>query len=205
MEDWLKEASGNSTYQQLLKYLTARQAVPEVRAGYQEDSYGQFQRPGWGPSNLPPQGRIEINSQLQRRPGEPVSPQAVQTLIHEMTHAASHSMEKQYYDQPMAWNVPTEKNQFNEAYQKLNRKIAGGQVTYPREVLIDKIAPGWRAAKEKTDPYRVSSAELPAFAVGNSAGPLSSRDTDYKAPAHIDPTIAQEMMILLELAQRQKK
>jgi hypothetical protein len=63
--------------------------------------------------------------------------------------------------------------------------------------LADKLAPEW--SKENSD-YRSASNELSAYGMGSTVPRRSNR-----APLHVDPTMATEFSILLDLAQRAQK
>lgn len=161
-------------YQQLMGYLQQRKAVPEISPEpAPTGASGAFSYGG----DLPLPGILRFGRGAD-----------FGTLTHELTHAADRQLVDQFYGQLNSRKEPADR-QFDQAY----RKLLGWE---GREKMVDALAPGWRA---KEDPYRTSSTELGAYAVGNMAGRPA-----WSAPPHVDSTLATEAAILLELASRRK-
>ena len=115
----------------------------------------------------------------------------ISTLIHELTHAAQTAMEGQaIYDQPGG--------KFSKAFEKLfglrGRYGEGAQESAAR------LAPQWMADEDK---YRTSGRELQAHGLGEQFKGVG--DLRWQAPSHVDPTMATEFMILLDLAIRESE
>jgi hypothetical protein len=195
-------ASERPEYAALQNYLTSRSAMPPVSFGYLSDgSTGQFAQKGFfGNSNIPNTGQVTLTQDFLKRGYDPTNP--IPTLTHELTHAAqkeliSQSMQKDVIDQQA-------KQQFLDAYSKIvydqNKR---GRNAFGPNALAYKLNPAWTESQEG---YRASSGELPAWAMGNVANtnPLVNYD-DYKAPSHLNSTLATEYQILLDLATRDAK
>jgi hypothetical protein len=110
-------------------------------------------------------------------------------VIHEMTHATQDPLTEQYA-QATRWfaDKPTDpeaRRLFVQAYEKLRKDKAE---------LARKLDPKWEKSERA---YRSSPVELEAFGVGNVQGNAVRR-----GPLHLDPTMATEAMILLDLARR---
>ena len=136
--------------------------------------------PGVGGSYNP--GRQELK--LARGAGIP-------TLIHELVHASQTAMEGQaIYDQ--------QGGKFPAAFEKLfglrGRYGEGAQESATR------LAPQWMADEDK---YRTSGRELQAHGVGEQFKGVG--DLRWQAPSHVDPTMATEFMILLDMAIRESE
>ena len=141
-----------------------------------------------------PYGQIRLHSDYENRQNN--YKQAIPTLTHEMVHAATIPMKRlfAYENSP-----PTpEVKQFIEAYKKLafGRKRGDVMGSFPRGVMAARIA-GDKWLEDYAG-YRSSEAELPSQAIGNAMRP----EKDYDTPAHLDPTVATEYRILLDLATR---
>jgi hypothetical protein len=167
-------------YNDMMRYLGMRDEVPPVKMGY-IGTYGLYKHP----TADKPKGEIILN------PGV-----GAVTLTHEVMHPAMRVLREQEAESRAAG---TDK-QFTDAFAKIlynpDRKT-NVRDSIPILDLAQKLAPEW-AKKEK---YRASIGELPAFAVERAAIP-EGRQTGLEAPPHVDPTIATQMMILLDLAQR---
>lgn len=162
-------------YVALMQYLATRGAVPSFVENRQlpEGAEGGF-RQG---SSVGPAGQVEIAG---------TSPAFVGTLLHELTHAAQVQMDKQRENAKAG-------SKFAAGYDKLIRNQ--GQ-TQRHQNLINRASPEW---PEDYRGYRMNDYEPHAFGVGNQS---SGIDPSQRAPAHVDPTLAQEFMILLDLATR---
>lgn len=173
----------NPMLRDLAEYLASRNAMPEIKETYLGDgTYGAFERNTVFGSGLPKNGVIKLNYGA----GDP-------TLAHEMTHAANSEISNQYFNAVRPQNImfiPPADNQFTSGFKKL--RLNSDNAEYLNK--LSNSRPNW--VKDNAD-YRASSTELPAFGVGNMSG-----SKDYRAPGHIDATMATEMAILLDLAKR---
>lgn len=164
-------------YTALMRYLATRSAVPAMteNRNLPIGLEGSFNRGvEYGPT-----GRIELAG---------TSPAYVGTLLHELTHAAQMQMGSQTQEKGAT-------PQFVDAFKKL--AVSGGKGQGPAAMLATKPQPNTWAPDYAT--YRTNDLEAPAFAVGNQS---SGIDPAQRAAGHIDPTLATEFMILLDLATR---
>jgi len=83
--------------------------------------------------------------------------------------------------------------QFMDAYEKLS--FGGKQMELANRMAQDFL-------KQNGD-YRMTTTEAPAFAIGNMVGGRGSGS--WPAPDHIDPTMATEFSVLLDLANRAQR
>lgn len=199
-------ASDSPEYQATMNYLMARSAVPEVKFQYMDEGQtGEFNRNkkfiGGGSNH--PAGTLSMSDRYTGYEGNPR--QAVSTLGHELTHAAWNQIRQQIYEGKMS-------TQFAEAFSKLVYNKQKGVWEMPDISnnldsplfknpwaalrLAEKLNPAWA---QNNQAYRASPSELPAFAVGNM---MSNAPPAWKPPSHLDPTLATEQMILLDLATR---
>jgi transglutaminase-like putative cysteine protease len=173
----MKQAGSIPEYQQMMNYLSARNATPTIAAEPKLNFSGVF-RPG---ATFSAPGSVGI------RPKEPV-----EALVHEVTHAADIQMISQYMQESGRTSSssagPFKSTQFTDAYDKLDPSP-----------LTKLMQPDWATRASK---YRATRPESRAFAVENMTGPNVKKDSVTRAPGHVDATIATEFMILLELAQR---
>jgi len=174
----------------LLSYLAQRKAVPDKESrGTLSGGYGEFQfanRPGEVEFAVGPAGKIR----LQRNA-------TTGTVIHELTHAADMQIDRQYYEDSNNQKGPG--NQFTDAYNKMRFKpTSNPKERYPFDRLVSSLAPGFM--KKEAD-YRGTVREIRAFAMGDSAAPGATTNTDG-IPPHLNATVATEFMILLDLAAR---
>ena len=115
----------------------------------------------------------------------------ISTLIHELSHAAQTAMEGQaIYDQPGG--------KFPAAFEKLFG-LRGRYGEGAREIA-NRLAPQWMADEAK---YRTSGRELQAHGMGEQFKGVG--DGRWQAPSHVDPTMATEFMILLDMAIRESE
>lgn len=151
--------------------------------------HGRRVMPTMETASLPPgvagsynPGRQEIK--LARGAGIP-------TLIHELSHAAQTAMEGQaIYDQPGG--------KFPAAFEKLFG-LRGRYGEGARE-SANRLASQWMADEDK---YRTSGRELQAHGLGEQFKGVG--DLRWQAPSHVDPTMATEFMILLDMAIRESE
>ena len=190
MPDSLQYPPGTSPmYEGLMQYLRSRKAVPQLRVSYLPDGVlGRFEANSAFGKELPPEGVLHIGEGTGAGPSE-----IRKTLAHELAHAAERQLTNQYFDIPRG---ERSSNQFGQAMQKL---VIGDDPKLPaRQAQAAKLAgPGW---VEKNRGYRASGAELSAFGAGSTEAP----NRGNPAPQHVDPTMATELAILLELASRQR-
>jgi hypothetical protein len=197
-------ASERPEYAALTDYLTSRSAMPPVSFGsLPAGTNAEFgMSGGFNSKNIPETGAITLSNKYLNKGYDPTN--AVPTLTHELTHAAQGEISKQRSQKEVL--DKNAKQQFLDAYKKLIFNPDGfktNRARYAQGVLADKLNPAW--VKENKD-YRSSIDELPAWAMGAAAhqNPLYEYD-DYNAPAHLNPTLATEYQILLDLATRDAK
>jgi hypothetical protein len=155
-----------------------------------------FEHPGATvTSNTPAdhRGRVTVNEGT-----------GVDTLVHELTHSAVRQLQMQYGENGTYYGAANKPTQFTNAADKLLRfttpDFKAGK-SPPAQELAKKLDPAWLA---KNQDYRASQSELPAFAMGNMT-PGARADLFRPPPAHLEATLATEMMILLDLATREQK
>lgn len=114
-----------------------------------------------------------------------------ETVTHEMTHAVQQALLKQFMN--------SSDSQFKEMWK--NSISAGGG---PKGT-VERLAPGKIAElQNKNDwgKYRTTDDELQAFGVELAA---HNYPTAARMPQHVDPTIATELMLLVDTALRSMK
>ena len=196
-------ASERPEYAALTDYLTSRSAMPPVSFRYlPSGNSGTFEHfSPFNPYRVPQTGAVTLNNAYLKRGYDPTN--AIPTLTHELTHAAQLQMAKQRSQEEVA--NPQAKQQFLDAYKKLVYTDAKPKVSdrFAQSVLADKLNPKWY---DDNASYRASVNELPAWAMGSVANqnPLYEYD-DFKTPAHLNPTLATEFQILMDLATRDAK
>ena len=128
------------------------------------------------------------------------TPEALNTLTHEMTHAADRQLHKLYGELHNRKNnlTPTEQ-QFFDTWSKLEwpGKDKQGHISAFSAVIAKSIAKNWY---DKNKDYRSTDNELKAFAMGDS-----STKTGYGTPAHVNSTIATTFRQALALAAKVAK
>jgi hypothetical protein len=186
----LQLASENPEYKALSDYLISRRAFPEIEYKPNfSDTFGSFKKEGLFTGNsVRPRGLVKLNAEPQITGAEYMTP----TLTHELTHATENQLIKQYYEIKNKREKTDLEKQFMDNFQK----IIGSSEPQIRK-QIEQLSPEY--SQEKSS-YRASSAEGLAFGLQNSAYPENVFAN--KAPAHVDPTIATQLMLLLEQAQR---
>lgn len=184
---------GSPLGMELISYLQNRDRVPPIRRAFLGDATsGEFRYPNTDRGM--PKGMIVMSHGA-----------GPSTLVHELAHAADLELLRQYYGDKTAWGVPSRETQFTDAFEKLRGTVARArdQEGYfkvrshvdRRQQLAEKLDPKWT---EKNANYRASHNELGGWAAGSTVQP----DMEYKRPHHLDPTIATELSILLDLAKR---
>lgn len=183
----LRAASNNPDYQQIANYLMSRRSFPEIAYMDKPSSnYGTFTTQGmFGTANIPQRGIVNINRNASTVNPDLVAP----TLAHELTHAAETQLYRQYNEIKAKPNKTDIDRQFMDNFDK----ILGSKVTEQASAIQPEYT------KNKTF-YRTRGDEALAFALENVNYP--NAPSDNAAPPHIDPTIATQLMLLLEQAQR---
>ena len=186
-EQVLENVSGTPMGEAIVRYLRSRNAVPSIEsASLGEGVLGDYTRN---------KNQVRLDPVVTRtlRSSYSTGPQ-----VHELSHAADYELGDQYKDNP--------NTQFGDAY----RKLYLGEQDRPwyashdpnalssPEAFAKKLDPKW--FRQNQD-YRSRTNELVAYGAGN----VSGRPVGGPAPLHLDPTLAQEQAILLELALRNKK
>lgn len=184
----LKEAAASPQYGALVDYLSARRMMPPIELeGFDG---GAFHRNSTFGDRLPRTGVVTVGYRSDPS-----------TVVHELTHAADSQLDAQYYEvkeKAVRGKITPAEQQFVRAYEKLARtpvSFSNRQGALPRLDMVKRLGPGW--AKKESD-YRATNRELPAWGMGGTVTP----NTDYPAPPHLDPTMATEFRILMDLARR---
>ena len=179
----LRETAGSPQYGALVDYLTARRMMPPIEIeGFDG---GAFHRNSFFGSRLPRTGVVTVG--YRSGPG---------TVVHELTHAADSQLDAQYYEvkeKAARGKITPAEQQFVQAYEKLAYNRFAKDL--PRLEMAKRLGPEW--AKKESD-YRATNRELPAWGMGGTVSP----NTDYPAPLHLDPTMATEFSVLMDLARR---
>jgi hypothetical protein len=120
------------------------------------------------------------------------------TPVHELSHVADRaisdlhtSLIRKKYENTL---TPLEQ-QFMQAYEKLVYGTIQDKQPLKRLEMVERLDPAWA---EKNRSYRTTQDELAAFGVGSTA----SQDPSFNPPLHLDPTMATEFNILLDIAKR---
>ena len=181
-------------YQDLTGYLNSRNMMPPMNMAYLgSDTAGEFKRNNFFNQNLPETGVVNFNYGAEPS-----------TVVHELTHAADRQLKDQYLNlKHNKSNLSPEEEQFVAAYQKLSQNtnpMVFGLKRYPKEELANYLSPEWN---KKNQRYRASEPELPAWGMAST---IDSKDyREYNAPLHLDPTMATEFSILMNMAHRLQK
>lgn len=181
-----QSADATPLYQQLIDYLAARQLMPPMN-----DAALRYGTRGarYLPTVNDPLGRIAIDAEQAN----------LGTIPHELTHVADEDVYKLYYSLRNKFNLTDAEDRFVKGFEKLVFK-SPGSVTESltadrRRQLANLLDKDWAA---KNAGYRSAPDELAAFGVGSTASP----DKFHAPPLHLDPTMASEFSILLDLANR---
>lgn len=174
----LRDAMATPEGKMLLRYLQSAQQMPTVGFKQLPEGIGGYYLKG---NTGDPEGGLTGTVQLNKdfaRFADYADKDAVALLLHELTHAAQTQMDRK--------GGPS----LDAALQKL----APAQ---------SKLRPQGEQSPEQA--YRIKPREMQAFGIGNSVGQPSS-SAIYRAPtSHMDATMAQEFMILLDLAIRDQQ
>ena len=181
-------AEAGPQYGELVDYLSARRMMPPIELeGLHE---GAFHSNSFFGNKLPRTGVVTV--------GYASGPS---TVVHELTHAADSQLDAQYYEvkeKAIRGKITLAEQKFLQAYEKLARtpvSFSNRQGALPRLDMAKQLDAEW--AKKKSD-YRATNRELAAWGMESAMTPKS----DYPAPLHLDPTLATEFRILLDLARR---
>jgi hypothetical protein len=192
-------ASERPEYAALTEYLQSRNAMPPIAFDFlPSGATGQFvQRGFFSDGSVPATGKVTLSDAYVRRGLSPES--AIPTLTHELTHATQKEMDTQRRQKDVVDQQA--KQQFLEGHAKLSYdRYKKGRAAFAENSLANKLDPQWTAENEA---YRASNQELPAWAMGAVANRNPRVPYDpYNAPAHLNPTLATERQILLDLATR---
>ena len=184
----LIQAQQQPEFGNIMSFLGARGSVPQVR-------FSDYGNPKFSTNNLLYGGDLPAAGVVSLPPTSDAN-----AVMHEFTHAADRQIGQlslEIGNKPARKRTPLE-NQFMAAYDKLRYSAQAfntDPAKLPREQMASRLGPEW-AAKNKD--YRAQVGELSAWGMGNMAGPGPERP----APLHLDPTMATEFSILLELANR---
>ena len=185
----LRQAAESPEYGNLVEFLSARRMMPPIQYGGAAGE-GSFHTNTLFGNELPRTGEIRLSYRADPN-----------TVVHELTHAADNRLTDLFLElQRKRGLTPTEK-QFVDTYRKLvfdERAFRDDPAKMPRTQMAERMSPDWAAKKQD---YRASYSELPAFGMGSTV----SRNEGYPAPLHLDPTMATEFSILLDLANRIQK
>jgi hypothetical protein len=185
----MKAASDNPDYQALANYLISRRSFPDVQAAYMR-SLGKFISPGFfSDGSIPQRGIVKLNAAY-----DSASQEASNTLSHELTHALERQLINQYYEVKNKKSKTDLDRQFMDNFQKII-----GSTEPEINKWLKTVNPDFA---KKEEGYRATGTEALAFGVANSIFPKMDGNSFKDAPAHIDPTIATTLMLLLDQAQR---
>jgi hypothetical protein len=186
----LQKASNNPEYQTLANYLMSRRSMPQMQREFLGDNtLGSFVTPGlFSSGKVPDRGILKINRFSEYQDPNTVVP----TVTHEMTHAAERQLIKQYYEVKAKQNKSELETQFIDNFQKIIGSSKPEIANWLKSVSPDFA--------KQNEGYRSTSTEGLAFGLQNAA--FENPDSQRFAPAHIDPTIATSLMLLLDQAQR---
>lgn len=184
LQSLLRESAEYPQYGELVGYLAARRMMPPIEQRPMGVS-GSFDVNSFFGRSLPKTGVVNVGMRA-----------GPDTVVHELTHAADNQLASQYTEllNKRGKLTPAEQ-QFMQAFEKLSYDRFGRDKAFPRKTLAEKLDPAW---VEKQREYRSTNAELPAWAMGATIEP---RD-DYSPPLHLNPTLASEFSMLLDMANR---
>lgn len=187
-----KEARKNPEFQQVESFLKSVGGMPKIQAGYGDEN-GAFTRGG----DTPKEGVISLSNLSFINGDNPVKASAVATYLHEHTHAAMYQMKMMAEKISAKSEQSQSEKQFLDTFGKLVKANGSTGWENGMKLTAKAIADSWVA---KNEGYRASMGELPAYGVGNTI----TNTTGYAPPAHVDPSMAQMFMILLDQAKKVK-
>ena len=187
LQSLLRESAEYPQYGELVDYLSARRMMPPIERRPMGVS-GSFDVNSFFGRSLPKTGVVNVGMRA-----------GPDTVVHELTHAADNQLVSQYTEllNKRGKLTPAEQ-QFMQAFEKLSYDRFGGDKSLPRLTMAKKLDPAW--TKKQSD-YRATDVELPAWAMGATVRPQE----DYSPPLHLNPTLASEFSILLNMAKRLQK
>ena len=126
------------------------------------------------------------------------------TLAHEMSHAAQHSLLLPAAEQIAKKSDKTpQEQQFLDAFRKLLPSLKSGaklsdrlRATKEQDKLTEALFKN-KAPKDAYNSYRTESQELQAFGVGSMS--QKGQPTNQLNNRHLDPTMASEFSLLMNL------
>lgn len=170
-------------FQEIAQFLTSRRgALPPVEYAPLYGASGEYD---------PRTGKLRLSERL--RYGD--TKEAEDTIIHELTHSAVNELHGKYMQAKDLSKKTPEVQQFIDGYEKL---MVAPDMKFQQAELAKRMAPDWVAANAN---YRASASELPAWAMGSAT---TGRDGGYGTPLHLNPTLATDFRVLLDLANRAK-
>ena len=190
----LQQSSAYPEYGQLVNFLTERRMLPAIEMQPLTNAYGQFTSPTF-PKDADQQGVIGLSDRQ-------VSYAQPRTVIHELSHAAHRQMDNLNKELLNKSNLSPLEQQFIDNYKKIMFNPEGTYKDFskqPAQQFVNKLVPEWL---KKNIGYRSSPTELIGHAMGNAA---TVDNVESSAPLHVDPTIATEFGILLDLANKVQK
>ena len=191
----LSAASEYPQYGALVDYLSGLRMMPPISYDGGMGSTGEFVKNSIFGNELPKTGVVKLNYSA-----------GPDTVVHELTHAADSQITNEYYrltQKQRQTNLTPIEQQFMAGYERLkfNPNLAHIDPNkYPRSAFATRLAPQWA---EKNKDYRASENELSGWGMGATVNSEKSRQ--YAAPQHLDPTMATEFSILLDMATRLQK
>ena len=157
--------------------------MPNIQYGGRPDVFGTFT-----PQSLFNQqyrhGNLTINPNAAAVPPQEVAPVAQ----HEMTHAVYNQL---FYQADALRKSKEPKTEAEKRFLDTFDKITKG--------VPDQIKAMDASYQEKNKNYRANTDESLAFALQNASNPTYKEG--WNAPTHVDPTLATQLMILLDQAQ----
>ena len=179
----IARAQQHPAFQELSQFLISRRgALPPIEYAPLYGESGRYD---------PRTGKLMLAERL----GYGNTKEAEDTLIHELTHSAVSELHGKYQQAKDAQKKTPEIQQFIDGYEKL---MLSPGMKFQQLELAKQMAPEWTAANAR---YRASASELPAWAMGSAT---TGRDGGYNTPMHLNPTLATEFRVLLDLANRAK-
>lgn len=181
----LRQAAEFEAYSALVDYLSARRMMPLIQQRPMGDVSGSFETNSFFGNDLPKTGVVNVG--LRAGPS---------TVVHELTHAADSQLDAQYAElKRKRGGLTQSEKQFMQAYEKLAYDRFSRDKGLPRRALAEKLDPSWA---KKEGEYRATNRELAAWGMGSTVEP----DRFFNQPLHLDPTLATEFRILMDLARK---
>lgn len=179
----LQSASDNPEYQAIANYLMSRRAMPNIQYGGKPEVFGTFTPPSLFNQQYR-NGNLTINPNAAFVPPQEVAP----VMQHEMTHAAYNQL---FYQADALRKSKQPKTEAEQRFLDTFDKITKG--------VPDQLKAIDATYQEKNKGYRANTDESLAFALQNASNPAYKEG--WNAPTHVDPTLATQLMILLDQAQ----